>query len=188
MPGETRSGDLHVVAPFPGGVLVGVIDGLGHGEDAADAALAAAGVLAEHAAEPLPALVERCHEAIRTTRGVALSVAALAGPSGDVSWLGVGNVEATLFRADPSAGQAWESLVFRGGVVGYRLPPLRSSIVPVRPGDTLVFTTDGVGTDALVGLGSGASPTRIAEDLLSRFALSTDDALVLVARYRGEPA
>ena len=40
--GETRSGDLAVFAPFDGGALVAVIDGLGHGPAAADAAEAAA--------------------------------------------------------------------------------------------------------------------------------------------------
>ena len=38
LPGETRSGDLHVVESFAGGALVAAVDGLGHGEEAADAA------------------------------------------------------------------------------------------------------------------------------------------------------
>ena len=40
--GESRSGDLAVFAPYDGGALVATIDGLGHGDAAADAAEAAA--------------------------------------------------------------------------------------------------------------------------------------------------
>ena len=35
LPGEAISGDRHVMQAFPSGALVAVIDGLGHGEEAA---------------------------------------------------------------------------------------------------------------------------------------------------------
>ncbi len=81
-PGEVVSGDLHVVAPFPGGVLVAVVDGLGHGPDAAEAARIAVAVLQDAAGQPATSLVERCHAALRRTRGVVLSVASLDAGSG----------------------------------------------------------------------------------------------------------
>jgi len=52
--GEPVSGDLHVVTPFPGGVLVAVMDGLGHGTEAAAAAEAAAEILRDHAQSRSP--------------------------------------------------------------------------------------------------------------------------------------
>ena len=52
-----ESGDLHVVAPFAGGALVAVIDGLGHGAEAAAAARAARRVISDHAGEPVLTLV-----------------------------------------------------------------------------------------------------------------------------------
>src|SRR5437879_2735785 len=125
MPGETRSGDLHVVAPFPRGVLVAVLDGLGHGDEAADAAASAAEVLIRHASEPLVPLMLRCHEALRATRGVAMSLASFVVDAA-LSWIAVGNVQAALFKAGPSVGRAQESMLLRSGVVGYRLPPLRT--------------------------------------------------------------
>ena len=51
MRNEAESGDLHVVREFSGGVLVGVVDGLGHGPDAAVAAKAAVGILESYAAD-----------------------------------------------------------------------------------------------------------------------------------------
>jgi negative regulator of sigma-B (phosphoserine phosphatase) len=79
-------------------------------------------------------------------------------------------------------------MLLRGGVVGYRLPLLRTSTLPVSPDDTLVLATDGIDGGHRDGVRLADAPARIAEDLLARFALGTDDALVLVARYRGEAA
>lgn len=181
--GEARSGDLHVVAPFPGGVLVGAVDGLGHGEEAADAAVAAADVLISHSAEPVVCLLRKCHEALRGTRGAAMSLVSVAS-TGTVSWVGVGNVEVTLFRSDV-ATHARESLLLRGGVVGYRLPNLQQSTVAMMPQDLLVLTTDGIGRTSFDDMRRRDPPARIADDVLARFARDTDDALVLVARFRG---
>src|SRR5439155_23273538 len=59
-PGESRSGDMYVVGPFPGGALVAAVDGLRHGDEAAEAAEAAARILAGHPAEPPQPLLRRC--------------------------------------------------------------------------------------------------------------------------------
>ena len=53
--GERRSGDVAVFAPSQRGGLVAVIDGLGHGDGAADAAEAAARVLEAARRRPAPA-------------------------------------------------------------------------------------------------------------------------------------
>jgi len=44
------------------GVLIAVIDGIGHGEGAAEVARTAAALLRNSADEPVISLVERCHE------------------------------------------------------------------------------------------------------------------------------
>ncbi len=184
--GQERSGDLHVVEPFPAGVLVAAVDGLGHGDEAAQAAQTAADTLIRHANEPPLSLVRRCHEKLMSTRGVAMSVASFARTNHTMSWLGVGNVEGSLFRGNRGSWPARESLLLRGGVVGYQLPKLLASVVPVGPGDVLVFVTDGIGGYPFDGLSMTEQPATIAEDILARFARRTDDALVLVARYRGD--
>jgi phosphoserine phosphatase RsbX len=188
LPGEARSGDLHVVEPFADGVLVGVVDGLGHGDEAADAAEAAVGTLIDHAHEAPVSLVRQCHERLIGTRGVAMSVASITGRDQSMQWLGVGNVEASLFRCRPATAPARESLILRGGVVGYRLPFLRSSVVAVGRDDLLVLATDGIQSYSFDALRATAPPARIAQDILARFARDTDGALVVVARYVGEPS
>jgi phosphoserine phosphatase RsbX len=179
-----ESGDLCVVHPFPGGLLVAVLDGTGHGQEAAAAVKIASGVLESHAGEsPIP-LVRRCHEKLRFSRGAALSIASIRTSEGLMTWLGVGNVEGILLRSDPTAEPKSESLLVRPGVVGRSLPPLAAEIVPIEDGDTLVFTTDGVSLGFTELIAASATPQWTADLILARHGKKSDDALVVVARCR----
>ncbi len=68
-------GDLPLVQPFPNGALVAVVDGVGHGAEAAAAAHLAVATLRAHAQESILPLLRRCHETLRETRGVVLTLA-----------------------------------------------------------------------------------------------------------------
>jgi hypothetical protein len=182
------SGDLLVVAPFAHGALVAVLDGLGHGHEAAKASRAAARVLEARAAEPVLDLLERCHEALRGTRGAVMSVASFDARASAMTWAGVGNVDAVLVRGNRAARPPREDLAPRGGIVGYTLPPLRASTLAVSAGDTLVLATDGLKTAFASGVDLGGEPQAVAEAILARHARGTDDALVAVVRYLGEAA
>ena len=142
--GEAVSGDLHLVQPFERGVLGAVVDGVGHGDEATAASRAAVAVLEKNAHDPVIALVRRCHHALMQTRGAVMTVASLWRADNTLTWLGVGNVEGRLWRADRTASHPCESVLLRGGVVGYQLPALQASVIPVAPGDLLVLATDGV--------------------------------------------
>ena len=75
MRGQSQSGDQHLVQPYTNGLLVAVVDGLGHGEQAAAAADLAVATLINHAHESVIALLKRCHDALRNTRGVVMTLA-----------------------------------------------------------------------------------------------------------------
>jgi phosphoserine phosphatase RsbX len=180
-PGQSESGDRHLVCPFPDGVLVAVLDGLGHGNGAAAASTRAVRVLEESAQEPIIALVRRCHEELRATRGVVTSVASFNISYGLMTWLGVGNVQGVLRHSVGSQ----EQLLLRAGVVGVQLPPLQAAILPVLPGDILIFATDGVRSDFAQAPLYIDTPQKAAENILSRFGKGNDDALVLVAKFLG---
>ena len=181
----SESGDVQVVAPFPEGILVGVIDGLGHGPEAAQAAHTAAQILAAYAGEPVQALLERCHGKLRNTRGAVMSLVSFNGAESLFTWIGVGNVETVLLRADPTVDCRHESISARGGIVGYHLPPLRATAVSVERGDTLIMATDGIRSEFTAGVNLRHDPQHIAESILTRHSKGSDDSLVLVARYLG---
>lgn len=181
---QEQSGDAYVAQPFEGGTLVAVIDGLGHGPAAAVAASAAKGALAAHAGDPPATLLRRCHEALQSTRGAVVSLASVKA-TGTLVWAGVGNVQAALLAS--LAGSQPRLLTARGGILGYDLPAARGATEPISRGDMLVFTTDGVRPESLIVADHGASAQENAERILYAGRTRRDDALVLVARYRGEP-
>jgi phosphoserine phosphatase RsbX len=188
--GQTVSGDQYIVQPFPGGVLVAVVDGLGHGEEAVAAANLAIAVLREHADESVVALLRCCHDRLKGTRGVVMSLASFSGQNRAMTWAGVGDVEGVLLRAAHGAQPARESILLRGGVLGYQLPLSRATTVSVTGGDLLIFATDGIrsGFDRAPLLNNplirqaADGPQQLANRLLVDYGKETDDALVLVAR------
>jgi phosphoserine phosphatase RsbX len=58
--------------------------------------------------------------------------------------------------------------------------------LPMHPGDIVIFATDGIRPDFADNIGTGGSPSMIANEILEHHALETDDALVLVVRYLHE--
>jgi hypothetical protein len=58
-------------------------------------------------------------------------------------------------------------------------------VIRLNEGDTLVVSTDGVNADIDAHLLEGISLQAMAERILARCRTGRDDALVLLARYRG---
>jgi serine/threonine protein phosphatase PrpC len=183
--GQSESGDLHLVKTVKDDVLIAVIDGLGHGEEAAAAARLAVSTLERYAEEPPLSLLQRCHVALKGSRGVVMSLARFDAVRATMTWLGVGNVEGVLHHVNWSERSGRASLVTRGGIVGSEVPAVQAAVIPVTAGDTLVFATDGIGSGFLSEVSGREEPQRLADQILSRYGKGTDDALVLVAKYLG---
>ncbi|HEY3146593.1 MAG TPA: SpoIIE family protein phosphatase [Dongiaceae bacterium] len=183
LPGEPVSGDAHLVTRLPGGALVAVVDGLGHGPEAAEAARRAVAMMRAHAGAPVADILLACHQELRKTRGAVISLASLQ--PGIMTWLGVGNIEGLLFSVGPTGAPARESLLLRSGVVGYQIPSLRPASLQIHAGDTLVFATDGISSRFGDHVPLAGRPQEVADEVLRRYVKDTDDALVLVARYTG---
>ena len=181
-----ESGDAHLVRPLPGGTMLCVVDGLGHGLAAGLAARRAVELLSAGDGESPLEVLRRCHEGLRTTRGVVLAAAWIDGSRGLLTWLVVGNVHAVLVRARPAPRARPQVLVGVGGVVGRQVPPVREHLEAIEPGDLLVFATDGIRPDFADGLRASVAPERVAPAILAGHWTGGDDALVLAARYRGE--
>jgi len=183
IPGQTVCGDLHLVKPLACGALIAVVDGLGHGDEAIAVARIAINVLDDQAEQSVITLFNRCHEALIKTRGVVLTLASFNALDATVSWLSVGNVAGFLLRADTKAVPPFETALLRGGVVGYQLPPLRSSVIAIAPDDLLILATDGIGNFFDQSLPFTGNPQQIADRVMSRHFKGNDDALVLVVRF-----
>jgi len=186
-PGENVCGDRLLAVDVNGtGALFGVLDGLGHGVEAAEAANCGVEVLRNARSEPLDVLVQRCHRALSGTRGAAMTLARIDFQADTLSWVGIGNVAADLVAKHPAGVEVRSSARLAGGIVGYRIPEvLTPQEVPIRPGDLLVIASDGIVEDHLDDIDFAAPAPVIADQILHSHAKDNDDALVLAARHRG---
>lgn len=187
MAGETLNGDLHLVVDVPGGALVAALDALGHGPEAARTAERAVLALVSRPTDPIPEILRRCHQALIGSRGVVVSLATFDTRAGVMTWAGIGNVEAVLIRNGRHRPSTRSGLINLRGIVGGELPEIRAQQLPVEPGDILVFATDGIRRDFIDQIDPHRSPAEMARELLMRHAKGSDDALILVVRYRGPP-
>jgi anti-sigma regulatory factor (Ser/Thr protein kinase) len=177
--GAGESGDSWAVAAGRG-LAAMVVDGLGHGPDAAVAAKAAISAFRTRPLDDPPASVLRAHEAMRGTRGGVLAVCVI-DPGGDrVDFAGVGNVSGCVLLPPGR-----EMLVGRDGTVGTHVhaPRARAAAYRWGPGAVLILATDGLRSrwDPLAYPGLlGHDPAVIAATLYRDHARGTDDAAVLV--------
>jgi anti-sigma regulatory factor (Ser/Thr protein kinase) len=137
---ERSCGDGWAVADGEDGRrTVVVVDGLGHGEPAAEAADTALRAFRRDPGLPLPDLLAVLHRALRRTRGAAVGLARL-GPDGEAEHCSVGNVRAQAVGFDGVRSR----VSGQPGVVGWNMPGPRVQRIPVPPGSTLVLHSDGI--------------------------------------------
>jgi negative regulator of sigma-B (phosphoserine phosphatase) len=187
IPGEAVLGDAYLVAARTHGALLAVADGLGHGPEAAAAAERAVGTMKMAADEDIQSLLRRCDLALKQTRGAVLSLATIDFETDTLDWAGIGNVSGILLRRSVERGTTHRRLAPMPGVLGDKVRTPRTESNPLYDGDMLVFVTDGIVhsfSDNLEPLMS-APTQRIAQHILEQHWRGTDDALVLVVRYKG---
>jgi len=163
--------------------LLCIVDGLGHGRGAQRAAMAALDFVARRRHEPLPEIFTLCDEALRHTRGVAMSIAVADPRAGMLTYAGIGNIRARVI------GERNRSLSGNYGIVGGGYRRLTPETVSLAPDDLVILATDGVRENFDVcGYDNEilADVTRLGERVLMDWRRETDDAAVLVFRTGGE--
>ena len=179
-PGEETNGDVYFVGEHEGEMLLAVVDGLGHGSGAREAAQAAVDTLAQWQGEALDEVVWAVHDSLRATRGAVLGAVVVDRERGSFTYAGVGNVE-TRVLGSPEPARPIPS----NGTLGARLSQVR--VWPHRwtEGTTLVLASDGLSTTWDIAAYPGLltkSPQMLAGLLLRDFSRNSDDATVLVYR------
>lgn len=185
-PGMDVSGDHCLVHPFGDGILLAVMDGLGHGPGA-DAAsrLACDCLLHSQPARGLAQLIRDCHEALRGSRGVAMTLAIYQPGPGTLQWSSIGNVEAVLWHLPEEDDGRRLCVTPRGGVIGYQLPTPHVATLEVAAGDICCMATDGIASAFVERTPPRLEPRNLADYILERYGRGTDDALVLAVRFAG---
>ncbi len=182
--GETVAGDSYLVLNEGGRTIYMMVDGLGHGKGAAEAADEAVRVVGRSAGLPAAEIVSRTHDALKKTRGAAMSVAIVDGERRLLTYAGVGNVTAMLVGAGSS-----RTLTPQNGTLGAVMPrQTQEYVYPVEGETTLIMFTDGLSSKVGVAGYPGIlkrPPALLAGVLYRDFSRKRDDATVMVAPLGG---
>jgi anti-sigma regulatory factor (Ser/Thr protein kinase) len=179
-PGEDESGDDGSFVRSEGELLVGLVDGLGHGPPAREASSAAANVLRQSAGADLDRIVRDCHDALRGTRRGVVALGSLNEPDPRLRAVVLGDVNVQI--AGPQVSRRVTGRSFVLGSPG-QLPKLNIEERAVGPRDVLILFTDGISARADLAADLDLlreHPIVIAHQVVERYARDNDDALVLV--------
>jgi anti-sigma regulatory factor (Ser/Thr protein kinase) len=179
--GEQVCGDDWDYRETPDGhPVILVVDGLGHGLGAAEAAREALHLFRQ---DPLvgPAdMLDRLHRGLRSTRGAAAAVAWIASDRGQVVYAGVGNIGGLVI-----GGEQPHFLVSHNGILGHEVRRIQEFTYAWPAGSTLVLHSDGLKSHWDLAAYPGLlrhHPALIAGILYRDFRRGHDDATVVVAR------
>ena len=179
-PGETACGDGWLARGESDRSVLMVVDGLGHGTDAAAAARAATEVVKAHARRGVTELADTVHGALKSTRGAAAALAVVKAGSEKGDFCGVGNVNCVI-----RAGGKSRTLVSHNGILGHKVRKFQEFSFPFPHNALLIMHSDGLTAkwtlDEYPGL-EAREPALIAGVLVRDYRRTTDDASVLVSR------
>ncbi|HKG20835.1 MAG TPA: SpoIIE family protein phosphatase [Blastocatellia bacterium] len=177
---ETHNGDAYLIRQDGGRLLVAVIDGLGHGEGASEASLAAVETINRNAEKSVEAIMRHTHEALRSTRGAVIGLASIDCSTRMIEYVGIGNTD---FRV--IGGGSTLKFISLNGTVGSRLDRLKVFRGELPKVSLLTMSTDGISErwdlDQYPGL-QGLHPQLACAAILRDYNRPNDDATILCGR------
>lgn len=181
---ETVSGDSYLIVRHEARTVFMVVDGLGHGAGATEAAQEAVKTVERYANRSSAEIIEHTHDELKKTRGAAMSLAIVDHNQKTLTYAGIGNVTGMIVAPGAS-----KSLITQNGTLGAALPRSPQEFVQaIAPSSTLIMFSDGlnsrVGLTAYPGLINRPAPL-IAGVLYRDFSRRRDDATILVAPLEG---
>jgi anti-sigma regulatory factor (Ser/Thr protein kinase) len=178
---EEVCGDAWEVIETAQGLRAIVVDGLGHGPFAEQAAREAVAVFRNQVTTSAADTLKLIDQALTKTRGAAGAIVELCPGKRQVTAVGVGNISMRLINNGES-----KSFGCDNGTLGTGVPRIREFSQPWRDGSVLVMHSDGVKThwnlDDYPGL-LRRHPGLVAGLLYRDFQRGRDDATVIVVRH-----
>jgi anti-sigma regulatory factor (Ser/Thr protein kinase) len=180
-PGENECGDDSAIAATADGkCAVLLVDGLGHGVSAAEAAEEATRLFRARPLGGPEAILAMLHDGLRSTRGAAAAVAEIDPRRPQVRFAGVGNIAGTLYMDGTT-----RRMVSHHGTLGHLASRIHGFSYPWSRDAVMVLHSDGLSARCELGAYPGLAgrhPMLIASVLYRDFARRTDDASVVVLR------
>jgi anti-sigma regulatory factor (Ser/Thr protein kinase) len=157
-----------------------LVDGLGHGVPAAEAADEAVRLFRSRGDTRAPkAIMETLHAGMRATRGAAAGVVEIDRQERQVRYAAVGNVAGAILTHTST-----RNMLYSNGTLGHEVRKVHEFTYSFPEGATIILYSDGLATwnlDRYPGVLS-KDPAIIAALLYRDFRRTRDDVTVLVAR------
>lgn len=179
-PGEQACGDSWAFSQSASGPTLLLVDGAGHGIEAARAAELAVQTFMSAAEGSCEMIIRALHAALAPTRGGAVAVARIDLSARVVRFVGIGNISAVAIHADGA-----RHMVSHNGTAGHLAPRIREFIYEYSGRPMVVLHSDGLATrwDHAVYPGLAAQhPSLLAGILLRDHRRERDDASVVAMR------
>jgi negative regulator of sigma-B (phosphoserine phosphatase) len=177
---ESECGDIGIIKEYGNHCFLALIDILGHGSEARKVALYAKLYLENNYEKDSIDLMNGLHEHLKGTRGAVAAICNLNVLTGEMSYVGVGNITARIM------GSKFTRLVPRDGVIGYSMSKPKKQILKLYEGDILLLHSDGIKEHFDVFECAGLlkeNAVDIAQGILKKFEKKQDDASCIVLKY-----
>ena len=181
--GEEVCGDGWASRTTSDNVYLMVVDGLGHGIFASEAAREAERIFRETDSASPSGILRDCHDALKKTRGAAAAIAVINKEKCSLSFAGLGNISATLITRQGRRG-----IASHNGTLGHEMHKIQEFALPWNEDGVLIMYSDGLisrwDLDTYPGIIS-KHPSIVAAALYRDFYRERDDVTVLVAKNPG---
>ena len=180
--GETECGDDYLVKELDNHTLLVVVDGLGHGREAAFAAKKAIETVKLNAHQPIEILFKLCNEALSMTRGAAMTIVTIDSDQ-TITYKAVGNVAGVYWHIEERAKLRQHSFLLDSGIVGSNSPThISAKKINLTSGDIIILATDGIKAQFENTVPRWDTPDKIAHHMFTTYRNNNDDGLVLVVQ------
>lgn len=181
LPGQRYNGDAYFIKRYEDKVIFAVIDGLGHGPDAHEAAQVAVYCLENYYRRPFTEIFQLCHKRLKKTRGAAMSLCRVNLKAKVMTHAGIGNVQTRVYSSEVSPPAPF----CINGTLGVVMRTVRVDDYPLPENCIIIMFSDGISgrfsPDSFPGLLS-LKPQGLAKRIMDNHARDNDDATIMVGR------
>jgi len=180
LPGQRYNGDAYFVKRYEDKIVLAVIDGLGHGKNAQEAALAAVECMENSYRRPFTEICRLCHQRLKKTRGAAMSLCRLNLKDRVMTHTGIGNVQTRVYSSEKAP-----SPFCINGTIGVAMPMVKVDDYPLSGNSIIIMFSDGISgrfsPDNFPGF-LRLKAQRLAKQIIDNHARDNDDATIIVGR------
>jgi negative regulator of sigma-B (phosphoserine phosphatase) len=176
MPGLTANGDTYLIRELNEQILLAVIDGLGHGEEASSVSEEAKEYIAENSAKNIEQIIAGLHLRLHGTRGVVAGLIRIDRLGRRLSFCGVGNIDARIIGEPPMHPTSLD------GIIGLNVRKIKQFAYDYASLRAVVLYSDGISSKFSTSDYPTLykQPQEVADQILAEWGKQHDDATILI--------